>query len=275
MAIATKGQFPVLGEWSGTRETLHAYCKVLGTIRAAYAPEQPRFAHISLRLYTAGLTTTPIPFPEDGMRTFALSLDMRNHYVLLSTSQGDVQQIRMSEGLTATQLGEALQSKLSALGLKAKINAKKYKSDEPREYALDQAESYFAALTHSGQVLETFRSEIREETDAVQLWPHHFDLSFVALGKKTVKEKEGEYPSQLTVGFSPADSSQPAEYFYFNPYPFDDSVTQQSLPAGASWHTASWKGALLPYSEIAGKEDGAEKLHGFLRRCYDVEKNLI
>lgn len=270
-----KSTFPVLGEWSSTRETLHAYCKVLGAIRAAYAAEQPRYAHVSLRLYTAGLTTTPIPFPSDPKRTFALSLDLRNHYVLLSTSGGDVQQIRMSEGLSATQLGDELISKLSEMGVKGKVNSKKYKSDEPREYALDEAERCFAALSHAGQIFEAFKSGLKEETDLVQLWPHHFDLSFVVLGKKTVKEKEGEFPSQLTIGFSPADSSQAAEYFYFNPYPFEDSVIQQALPAGASWHTASWKGALLPYSEVAGKDDGAVTVQGFLQRCYEVQKPLI
>lgn len=273
--VIKKGLFPVLGDWEPTRETLHAYCKVLGAIRAAFAPEQPRFAHVSLRLYTSGLTTTPIPFPGDAQRSFALSLDLRNHYVLLSTSLGDVQQIRMSEGLTATQLGEELTGKLAELGVKGKINAKKYKGDEPRHYALDQAEAYFAAIGHANQAFELFKATVNEPTDAVQLWPHHFDLSFIVLGSKTVKTEEGEFPSQLTIGFSPADSSQPGEYFYFNPYPFNEEVTQQPLAAGASWHTASWKGALLPYSEVAGKEDGAERMQEFLKRCYEIQKPTI
>lgn len=275
MVAKNKGQFPVLSEWRATRETLHAYCKVLGTIRSAFAPELPRYAHVSLRLYTSGFTTTPIPHPGDGKRTFALSLDLRNHYVLLSTGEGEVQQIRMSEGLTATQLGDELIAKLAGLGIRGKVNAKKYKNDERRDYALDEAERYFMAANHAGQVFEQFKSSLKEETEPVQLWPHHFDLSFVVLGKKTVKEAEGEFPSQLTIGFSPADSSQTAEYFYFNPYPFEDSVTQQALPEGASWHTASWKGALLPYKEVAGKEDGAGRLQEFLKRCYEAQRALI
>jgi hypothetical protein len=273
--LVRKGLFPVLGEWQGTRETLHAYCKVLGAIRAAFAAEQPRYAHVSLRLYTSGLTTTPIPFPGDAQRSFALSLDLRNHYVLLSTSQGDVQQIRMSEGLTATQLGDELIARLGEFGIKGKVNSKKYKSDAPREYALDQAEAYFAALGHANQAFELFKATVKEPNDPVQLWPHHFDLSFVVLGSKTVKAKEGEFPTQLTIGFSPADESQPGEYFYFNPYPFTDDVAKQTLPAGASWHTASWKGALLPYSEVAGQEDGASRLLAFLQRSYEVQKPLI
>jgi hypothetical protein len=270
-----KAPFPELGDWRGTRETLHAYCKVLGAIRAAFAPEEPRYAHVSLRLYTSGLTTTPIPHPAQAGETFALSLDLRNHYVLLSTSSGVVEQIRMSEGLTATQLGEELVAKLEALGISGKINAKKYRNEGRREYALDEAERYFAALSRAGQVFEHFRSTLSGTVDALQLWPHHFDLSFVALGSKTVKEKDDEYPSQITVGFAPPDSSTPGEYFYCNPYPFDKVVTESNLPAGARWHTDGWNGALYPYGEVAGKADGAERLLAFLQAAYDAEKSSI
>jgi hypothetical protein len=270
-----KAPFPELGDWRGTRETLHAYCKVLGTIRAAFAPEEPRYAHISLRLYTSGLTTTPIPTPGKPGETFALSLDLRNHYVLLSTSGGEVQQIRMSEGLSATQLGEELIGKLDALGIKGKVNAKKFHNDGRREYALDEAERYFAALTRAGQVFEQFRAGLSGAADPVQLWPHHFDLSFVLLGSKTVKEKDADYPSQITVGFAPADSSTPTEYFYCNPYPFEKSVTEGDLPAGARWHTNGWNGALYPYGEVAGKADGAERLLQFLQAAYAAEKSYI
>jgi len=275
MATKNKVLFPKLVGWEATRETLHAYCKVLGAIRAAFTPEQPRYQHLSLRLYTSGLTTTPIPRPVDAKHTFALSLDLRNHYVLLSTSEGEVQQIRMSEGLSATQLGEELLSKLAGLGVKGKVNKAKYKDDAPREYALDEVERFFTALNHIGQIFERFKAELKGETDPVQLWPHHFDLSFILLGNKTVTTVENGGQSQITFGFAPEDPGQPSAYFYVNPFPFEETVTRKKLPQGASWHTAVWQGALLPYSEIAEKEDGAERVLGFLQAAYDAEKELI
>lgn len=275
MSTKAKHPFPKLTGWKDTRETLHAYCKVLGAIRAAFAPEEPRYQHVSLRLYTAGLTTTPIPHPTDPKRNFALSLDLLNHYVLLSNSEGEVEQFRMSEGLSATQLGELLLAKLEEWGIQGTVDKKKYADDKERHYALDQAERYFAALSHVGHLFEQFRSSIQGKLDPVQFWPHHFDLSFILLGNKKATTVEGEFPSQITFGFAPNDPGQPSAYFYVNPFPFEEGITRTKLPQGASWHTAIWQGALLPYSEVAEKADGEKKLLGFLQATYDIEKELI
>jgi hypothetical protein len=275
VAVPGKNAFPKIGHWEETRDTLHAYCKVLGAIRGAFAPEQPRYQHVSLRLYTAGLTTTQMPHPTDSKRNFSLSLDLRNHYVILSTSDGEVQQTRMSEGLTATQLGDTLLAKLAALGIEGNVNKKKYASDEERSYALDAAERYFTVLSHCGRIFQSFRNELPGEKDPVQFWPHHFDLSFIVLGSKEVKTVEGTYPSQITVGFAPEDKGQPSPYFYVNPFPFEETVTHTKLPDGAVWHTALWQGALLPYTEVAEKPDAEAHILEFLRGAYQAEKELI
>ena len=271
----SKSPFPKLGEWRETRETLHAYCKVLGAIREAFTPELPRRQHLSLRLYTSGLTTTPIPIPGDAARNFSLSLDLRNHYVLLSGSHGGVHQIRISEGLSASQLGEQLIAKLADLGVHGKIDETRFADGAPREYALDAAERYFTALSHVGRVLEQFRGEIADESDPVQFWPHHFDLAFVILGKKQVTTVDGDLPTQITVGFSPDDPGQPSPYFYMSPFPFEETLTHHKLPAGAVWHTAVWQGALLPYAEIAERADAEKRILDFLRAAYQVEKEVI
>ncbi|MCL5429417.1 MAG: DUF5996 family protein [Chloroflexi bacterium] len=270
-----KFPFPKLVNWRETRETLHAYSKVLGAVRAAFAPEQPRGQHVSLRLYTAGLTTTPVPHPDHPQVTFSISLDLLNHYVLLSSSDGSVQQFRMSEGWSASQLGEELLGKLAKLGVHGKVEKGKYESDEPRRYALDAAERYFTALSHMGRLLEQFRGGLPGEKDPVQFWPHGFDLAFVLLGSKQVKTMEGESPSQITFGFSPDDPGQPTPYIYATPFPFEEDVTHKKLPDGAVWHTAIWQGALLPYPEVAEKEDGEKRVLDFLQAAYQLEKSLI
>lgn len=275
MPAKAKHPFPKLSGWKDTRETLHAYCKVLGAIRAGLAPEEPRYQHVSLRLYTAGLTTTPIQHPGDPKRNFALSLDLLNHYVLLSRSEGEVEQFRMSEGLSATQLGELLLAKLEEWGIQGKVDKKKYEDDKPRHYVLDQAERYFAALSRIGHLFEQFRGSLGGNTDPLQFWPHHFDLAFILLGNKAVTTVEGEFPSQITFGFAPDDPGQPSAYFYVNPFPFEESITRNKLPHGASWHTAIWQGALMPYTEIAERPDGEQRLLDFLQAAYEIEKELI
>jgi len=273
--MTTTAKFPKLGDWAGTRQTLHAYCKVLGAIRGAFAPPHPKWWHVSLLPYTAGLTTTHIPFPEDAARSFSLSLDLRNHYALLSTSDGNVEQFRLMEGQTATALGELLISKLAGMGVEGEVARDKFEDDEAREYVMADAERYFSALSQVARIFKAFKGGLKGETGTVQLWPHHFDLSLELFGEKTVKTEEGEYPSQIGFGFAPKDESQPAEYFYANPYPFEDAVTKEPLPEGVSWYTDSWKGALLPYGEIAEKADGEDILVAYLQAAYAAGKKFI
>ncbi|MQC26123.1 MAG: hypothetical protein DWG76_01555 [Chloroflexi bacterium] len=263
--------FPQLGDWHETRETLHAYSKVLGAIRGAFTPEHPKFWNLSLLPYTAGLTTTHIPFPLDEKSNFSLSLDLRNHYVVFSTSEGQVDQIRLMEGHTATALGDQILDRLADIGVKGDLPRDKFENDDPRPYVMDQAERYFSVLSHVARIFEDFKSDLQEETSPVQLWPHHFDLSFEVFGNFKVDGSE----SQIGIGFAPTDSSQSGAYFYANPYPFDEAVTKQLLSASATWFTDSWKGALLPYAEIAEHPDGASKLDTFLQAAYLAEKPYI
>ncbi|MEX2143052.1 MAG: DUF5996 family protein, partial [Anaerolineales bacterium] len=198
-----------------------------------------------------------------------------NHYVLLNTSDGNVHQIRISEGLTATQLGEKLAAQLADLGVQGSIDTTRFADDNPRLYALDIAERYFMALNSAGRILEQFRAEIAGERDPLQLWPHHFDLAFVVLGNKKVSSVDGDFSSQITVGFAPNDPGQPSPYFYVTPFPFEEKLTHNKLPDGAVWHTAVWQGALLPYPEIAERDDAETQIMGFLRAAYEYEKEVI
>lgn len=273
--MSSKKPFPKLGDWDDTQETLHAYAKVLGAIRGTFTPERPRYQHISLRLYTSGLTTTPIPHPSDPNRNFSLSLDLRNHYVLLNTSEGEVEQTRISEGLSANQLFDRLKSQLKKIGVKGRISKKKFASDMPRNYAIDEGERYFSALSQIGRVFEQFRMGLPGDKDPLQLWPHHFDLSFVLMGQKMKHTVEGDFPTQITFGFAPPDQGVSDSYFYVNPFPFDDKFTSKSLPDGGVWHTAIWQGAMLPYTSIAEKSDAEKQLSKFLKAAYKIEKGVI
>jgi hypothetical protein len=181
----------------------------------------------------------------------------------------------MSEGWSADQLGEELLGKLAKMGVHGKVNKEKYANSETRGYALDAAGNYFTALTHMGRILEQFRSGLPGEKDPLQFWPHGFDLAFILLGSKQVKTMEGESTSQITFGFFPDDPGQPTPYVYATPFPFEEGVTHNKLPDGAVWHTAVWQGALLPYPEVAEKEDGEKRVLEFLEAAYKSEKPLI
>lgn len=266
-AVASKITFPKLTAWDETRETLHAYARVLGAVRAAFTPEQPRHEHGSLRLYTSGLTTTPIPHPLNTSRNFSLSLDLRNHYVLFSTSEGDVHQWRISEGLSATKLGEQIIAKLAEMDVHGKINQRKFASERPNSYAFDESERYFGILSQVGRLFENFRETLPGEKSPVLVWPKLFDLSFALLG--------ADLDSQIVFGFNPAGAVIDGAYFFVSSTPQQPDQLSQALPAGARWHTDGWQGALLPYAEVADKADAAQRIRGFLQAVYELQKSIL
>lgn len=272
-------RFPHLPDWRDTRLTLHAYARVLGAIRRAFTPEQYDWQHVSLRLYTAGLTTTPIPYPNKEGRSFALSMDLRNHYILLTDSEGAVQQHRIAEGRSATELGNLLLGELKSMGVEGAVPRSKFENDEKRHYAMEDAERFFGALSAAGRVLADFRDNLSGDTSELQLWPHGFDLAFFKYGEQFAEyEEEGQLKQErakIGIGFAPPGAGQAAEYFYVYSFPHYAEASQATLPAGAAWYAGDWQGAVLPYVAVAEKDQGEALLREFLQASYAAHKGAL
>ncbi len=124
---------------------------------------------------------------------------------------------------------------------------------------------------------EQARGDFAGETGPIQLWPHHFDLSFEWFGTRMEHyEEEGERveaPAQIGFGFSTGDDSHSGAYFYANPWPFEEALLRSPLPGAASWHTEGWQGGLLPYSAV--RRRGERELMAFLRAVYGAASPLL
>jgi hypothetical protein len=177
-------------------------------------------------------------------------------------------------GLTASQFGDQVLEAVADLGLSGQYAREKFENDDPRDYNPEAAERFLTALVNADRVFKEHRAKLSGDAGPVQLWPHGFDLAFEWFGTRVVTyEHEGEvqeHPSQLNLGFYPGDLDN-APYFYSNTWPFDaDKLLDQPLPAGASWHTEGWQGTYLPYSELAGTENGEERLADFARAVFEL-----
>ena len=60
---------------------------------------------------------------------------------------------------------------------------------------------------------------------------------------------------QMNFGFLFGDAGIPEPYFYVTAYPFPDAFASLPLPAGATWYTKDFHGAVLPYRELLKSED--------------------
>ena len=113
----------------------------------------------------------------------------------------------------------------------------------------------------------------------MQFWPHGFDLAMEWYGTRVERTEEGgevkELPAQLNLGFYPG-ADDASSYFYSNPWPFDgDKLLSRALPAGASWHTEGWQGAMLPYPALRDDPQAEERVLEFARAVYDVAAPLL
>jgi len=218
------------------------------------------------------LRTDRMNLPEGG--EFWLKMDLRQHQILLLTDKGLFRAFSMTGSLTATELGNQVLAALDDLGLSGEYAREKFENDEPREYNPEAAGRYLTALVNADRIFKEHKATLGGNTGPVQLWPHGFDLAFEWYGTRVERyEHEGEvqeYPSQINLGFFPGDPDT-APYFYSNPWPFEaDALTNQPLPAGASWHTEGWQGTILPYDELVDDDDADARLSEYARAVFQI-----
>ncbi len=103
----------------------------------------------------------------------------------------------------------------------------------------------------SWSVLEELRSDA-SSTDAgrVQLWPEHFDAAFDCLPEDR----------RVTFGASPGDAAVAEPYLYVLPWHPDEGAGSEA------WNATSFRGAILPFSDLVDAADQRQSALAFCRR---------
>jgi hypothetical protein len=250
--------------WRGTRDALHAYAQVAGAIRAAYAPREKHWYHVSLRVAASGLTTTPLPAAAG---IFEITLECPTSQWAITTSDGARWQIPLY-GQSASALFADTAVLLARLGERARIDRKQFGRRPWQGYDAHDASRYWRVLTWVDTQFKRFKAAQLVETSPVQLWPHHFDLALLLCSGHKVP---GEDPAdldlsdeQMNFGFVPGDSVIREPYFYATAYPEPTGLRRPKLPGGAYWHARGWTGGVLPYARLVGARDPQGRLLNFL-----------
>ena len=252
------------GDYEPTRATLHAYARAVGAIPRAHGIAHPKWWHISLKVRPEGLVTDPVPLPGGG--ALAVRMDLRSHEIVIRSSNGVETGIDMRSDATGTEMGDRLIAAAARLGLEDGYDRARFENDEPRTYDPAAAEAYSGAFVNVHTIFERHRVTLGDRVSPIQMWPHGFDLAFEWYGTKT-EEHEGEtLPAQLNLGLYPGGEP----YFYSNPWPFADALTDTPLPHGAVWNTEGWNGTKLPYDAVQGDPDAASKLADYARAVFDA-----
>jgi len=270
--MSTALVFPSLDGFAATRKTLQLYARVIAAIPRAYAEPHPQWWHVSLTVQPDGLVTDSITL-SDSHRIY-LKMTLKKHLILLFKEDEVLRTWDMTAGLTSTTLGDQIIVAVEELGLSGGDYAReKFDDDEARAYDPEIAERFLIALTNADRIFKAHRTTLPGDVSPVQLWPHGFDLAFEWFGTRLQTHEEHgvvqESPAQLNLGFYPEDTQN--AYLYSNPWPFEaDALLDKPLPTGARWHTEGWKGAVLPYAELANDPNAEQRLREFARRVYEL-----
>jgi len=259
--------FPSLADWKPTREALHVYCRILGGIRKRLSKSHPLWWHTSLQVVSKGLTTGPLAL---GGGLGEISLDLESHEAVISIEDSAEERIRLRPGLSGAELAEFCIAALTAHGEIEGLASADFVDMNPRQSDPEAAQRFFTALCSVQTVFEEAKTAICGECAPIQLWPHHFDLSFewfaAHLLTSDTRSNSDEGRRQIGFGFSPGDEGHDQPYFYANPWPFDQTLTELPLPGSARWHVEGWNGTLITYAEV--QSAGAGLLLDYLRAVH-------
>ncbi len=240
--------------WSATRDAIHAYTQVIGKIRGAASYRQKLWSHLSLRTHARGLTTGPIHVPWGA---FEIRLDLLDGHATLMSSDGRAKRLLLTN-LTARSLAVNFVARLASWGIVLDVDPNEFDDTSLPEDCLDEMRNLWKVTLWVDRLLTRFRSEQRNETTPVQLWPHHFDLSMMWFSGRKVPGQDPYDPElsdeQMSFGFAFGDTSHPDPYFYITAYPLPAGFSEIELPKFASWKTNDWTGIFAAYDRVVALE---------------------
>jgi len=264
----TSDAFPALDPAAigDTRDALHAWSRVLGGWLKHSRARRKHFWHASLRPSITGLSSGVVRAGID----FELELDLVSSRLRARTL--DREAVEELTGQSAARIAAWLDDTLTDAGLDPPLAP----GDEVRAdtgfhgYDAVQARRLHRALSSVAGALENFRAGIREETSPIQVWPHHFDLSMLWLpgtrvsGQDPADEENAD--RQMNFGFAFGDAGIDEPYFYITAHPLPDALPSVPLPAGTTWRSDGFSGAVLLYRDLVATDDPAAYLQDLWSR---------
>ena len=251
-----------------TVDALHGFARVLGAVVREHAPARPHWWHLGLVVRPEGLVTVPVPLPGGG--AMAVRLDPTGAQVEARSSTGHGLVVDL-DGVSPQALAAELMRFDAGCGLGPDLDGSRIPAGAVYP-DWKVAAAYMGILVEVAETLQRRRSALGVAAGPLVVWPHGFDLAFEWFGTRHVPGEDGEpAPAQLNLGFSPYEGG----YFYSNPWPFDASLTGESLPAGASWHLGDWQGTILPYPEVAGRDDAVERVLAYAEAVHRIARPTL
>ncbi|NOT46643.1 MAG: hypothetical protein HOP17_02685 [Acidobacteria bacterium] len=278
-----------LEAWRPTKNTLHLYFQIVGKIRLAMHPRINHWWHVPLYVTPRGVSTHTIPYTGGN---FEIEFDFNEHVLRISTSDKQVEDFALYDGLTVADFYNSLFANLAKLGIEPQIKAIPYEAPsttpfaedtENKSYDKEYVERFHRTLVTVDGVLNEFRGRFLGKSTPVHMFWHSFDLALTRFSGKRVPPREGAgmvereaYSHEvISFGFWFGDDRVPAPAFYSYAAPEPAGLADEPLsPADAKWAESNGAHlALLMYEDVRTQENASEAVLDFLESAYQAGAN--
>jgi hypothetical protein len=272
-----------LAAWEPTRATLHMWTQIVGKIRMTLTPLVSHWWNVPLYVTPRGLTTSMIPY---GARAFELRFDFLGHQLVLETSDGTLEMLRLRPHTVAEFYGDCM-AMLREAGIAVRIwrmpveIADPIPFDEDRvhgAYDAERVETFWRILVTVDAVLERFRARFVGKVSPVHFFWGSFDLAVTRFSGRRAPERPGAdaitreaYSHEASsVGWWPGSGnvSDPAFYAYAAPAP-EGFSRARVRPDAARWDAALGE-FLLAYDAVRTSASPGEALLDFCQTTYEA-----
>jgi hypothetical protein len=274
--------------WRDTYETLHLWTQVVGKVRLARTPWLNHSWHVALYVTARGLTTSPIP---DGTNTFEIELDLIDHSLRISTSNGAEQQFALA-GQSVASFYAAVMAALAELGIRVVIDEMPSELPEPIKfsqdhrhatYDADAARRFFQILANADRVFKQFRTGFLGKASPVHFFWGSFDLAVTRFSGRRAPRHPGGVPhlpdavtreayshEESSAGFWPGSGAIDYPAFYSYAYPEPAGFRTAQVRPEAAFFSESLSEFILPYDAVRMSSKPEQTLLDFLQSTYEA-----
>lgn len=285
----TSIQLPSL-EYLGNEQkkmTLHLFLQIMGKIRLKLTPRKNHWWYVTEYVSTKGITTGSIPYQE-GQETFEVMINIHQHQLEVSTSQGEFAGFSLLHDLSVADFYAQLSAILKRFGISVSILDKPFDLNmnqsfgeikEYHHYDAGYTQNFWRILLWVDGVFKEFSGRFYGKTRPVHLYWHSMDLAVTRFSgnlapemPKTARlsDKDAYSHECISFGFWGGDENLPQPAFYSYTYPSPEGLDQEPLkPAAATWVDSNGSPmAILTYSDLLKSADPRASLLDFLESTY-------
>jgi hypothetical protein len=249
-------------------------------------PRLNHWWHVTLYVSPRGLTTRAIPYD---FGNFEIELDFIDHALVVTTSDGQLRDFELHDGLSVADFYEKIFAILAALGIEAEIRAVPYEmgSTEPfprdrkhASYDREYIERFRHVLVGVDDIFQEFRGRFIGKSTPVHVFWHSFDLALTRFSGRPAPVREGAgtvereaYSHEvISFGFWAGDDNVPAAAFYSYTAPEPAGLTSEPLrPQAARWDSLRGGAiALLMYDDMRKAASPRATVLDFLESAYSA-----